>query len=170
MDLNELNAYFGIIGGLAGSGSLYYAWKNDKLARFMPHDKKIDEAFAGNENAAGLAARVRAMLTQRVRSGRSLRIALSVAKQMHFARPMDDALIELNRRAIELGDLSFAYHVATGAHFAVALDKMLQNIVDAALKDGKVKLAQKCANRMHFAVPADNARKQIIAYVHARKA
>jgi hypothetical protein len=170
MNLNELNAYFGIIGGLAGAGSLYYAWKNDKLARFMPHDKKIDEAFTGNENAPGLAARVRAMLLQRVQSSRKLRVALSVAKQMHFARPMDDALIEINRRAIELGDLSFAYHVATNAHFAVALDQMLQNIVDAALKDGDVKLAQKCANRMHFAVPADNARKQIIAYVHARKA
>lgn len=170
MNLNELNAYFGILGGLAGAGSLYYAWKNDKLARFIPHNKNIDEAFAGNENAVGLASRVRVMLTKRVKSRRELRVALSVAKQMHFARPMDDALIEINRRAIELGDLDFAYHVAKGAHFAVALDQMLQNIVDAALKDGDIKLAQKCANRMHFAVPADNARTQIIGQVYGRKA
>ena len=169
MNLNELNAYFGILGGFAGGGSLYYAWKNDKLARFMPHDKKIDEAFSGNENAAGLVTNVRSML-QRLRSSRELRIALSVARQMHFARPMDDALIEINRRAIELNDLGFAYHVATKVQFAVALDQMLQNIVSAALKNGDVKLAQKCANRMHFAVPADNARKQILAYVHAPKA
>src|SRR5688572_21088289 len=107
MDLSELNAYVGIFGGLAGVGSLYYAWKNDKLARLLPHDKKIDEAFSGNENAEGFAARVRKMLTQRVGSRRSLRVALSVAKQMHFARPMDEALIEINRRAIELGDLGF---------------------------------------------------------------
>ena len=169
MDLSELNAYFGIFGGVAAGGSLYYAWKNDKLARFIPHDKKIDEAFSGNENGAGLVTSVRTML-QRLRSNRELRIALSVARQMHFARPMDDALIEINRRAIELNDLGFAYHVASKAQFAVALDKMLQNIVSASLENGDVKFAQKCANRMHFALPADNARKQILAYVHAPKA
>lgn len=168
MNLSELNAYFGIIGGFAGGGSLYYAWKNDKLARFMPHDKKIDEAFSGNENASGLITSVRTML-QRLRSSRELRIALSVARQMHFARPMDDALIEINRRAIELNKLGFAYHVASKAQFAVALDKMLQSIVSASLENGDVKFAQKCANRMHFALSADNARKLILAYVHRTK-
>jgi hypothetical protein len=106
MNLNELSAYFGILSGLAGGGSLYFVWTNDKLARFTPHDKNIDEAFSGNENAAGLVTSVRSML-QRLRSSRELRIALSVARQMHFARPMDDALIEINRRAIELNDLGF---------------------------------------------------------------
>jgi len=168
MNLSELNAYFGIIGGFAGGGSLYYAWKNDKLARFMPHDKKIDEAFSGNENASGLITSVRTML-QRLRSSRELRIALSVARQMHFARPMDDALIEINRRAIELNNLGFAYHVASKAQFAVALVKMLQSIVSVSLENGDVKFAQKCANRMHFALSADNARKLILAYVHRTK-
>jgi hypothetical protein len=169
MNLNDLNAYFGVLGGIAGAGSLYYAWKNDKLARFIPHDRNIDEAFSGNENSPGLADRVRAMLSARVGSRRKLRVALSVAGQMHFARPMDDALVEISLRAIELGDLSFAYHVATKAHFALALDKMLQNVVNAALKRGNIKLAQKCANRMHFAVPADNARKQILVAVNMPK-
>lgn len=166
MDLNQLNAIFGIVGGVAAAGSLYYAWKNDKLARFIPHDRKIDEAFSGNENSPGLAARVRAMLLQRVLSRRSLRIAFSVAKQMHFAKPMDEALKEINRRAIELDDLMYAYHVATAAYFAVALDEMLENVVTAALEKGNIKLARKCANRMQFAMSADNARKQILVHIN----
>ena len=162
MNLSDINTSFGILGSIAGLGSLYYAWKSDKIARFIPHDRKIDEAFAGNENLPGLATRVRAMLKQIVDTRRELRIALSIAATMHFARPMDEALIEINRRSIELGELDFAYYVATKAHFAVALDKMLQNVVDAAIKKDRVKLAKKCADRMHFALPADKARKQIL--------
>lgn len=169
MTLSDLNAYFGVLGGLAGVGSLYYAWKNDKLARFLPHDRKIDDAFSGNPNAPGLAIRVRDMLRQVVDTRGELRVALSVAKSMHFARPMDEALIEINRRAIELGDVSFAYRVATNAQFAVALDQMLQNVVDAALAKGNIRLARKCADRMHFAAPADRARKQIIGQLKQRK-
>ena len=168
MNLADLNAYFGIFGSIAGAGSLYYAWRNDKLARFLPHDSKIDEAFSGNPNAPGLAGRVRQMLGQIVDTRRELRVALSVAKTMHFAKPMDEALIEINKRSIELGDLSFAFHVATNAHFAVALDAMLQNVVDAALARGDIKLARKGANRMHFAVPADRARNQIIEWLKTR--
>ena len=169
MTLSDLNNCFGIIGGVSGAGCLFYAWRTDKLARFLPHDKRIDEAFAGNENEPGVAARVRAML-QRIKTMRGLRIALSVAKKMYFARPKDNALLEINQRAIELGNLKFAYHVATGAEFAVTLDKMLQNIVTAALEQRDVKLATKCANRMHFAIPADAARKQIIEWTRRQGA
>ena len=134
------------------------------LRVFFHTIERSTERCEGNENEAGWTGRIRTML-QRIKTLRGLRVALSVARKMHFARPMDDALLEINRRAIELGDLKFAYHVATRAFFAVTLDKMLQNIVDAALKMGDTKLATKCANRMHFAAPADAARKQIIASI-----
>ena len=169
MNLSDLSNCFGIFGSLAGAGSLFYAWRNDKLARFLPHDKRIDEALSGNENEFGVADRVRAML-QRIKTMRGLRIALSVAKKMHFARPKDDALLQINLRAIELGNLRFAYHDATGAEFAVTLDRMLQNVVFAALNQRDVKLARKCAGRMHFARSADTARKQIIEWTRRQGA
>jgi len=168
MALSEISSFLGIFGSLAGIGSLYYAWKTDKLARFIPHNPQIDEAFSGNPNAPGLAARVRDMLGKIVDTRRELRVALSVAKTMHFAKPMDEALFEINRRAIELNELAFAFRVAQSAHFAVSLDSMLQNVVDAALARNDIKLAHKCANRMHFAMPADRARKQIIEWLKTR--
>lgn len=163
MRIDELNAYVGIIGGIAGVGSLYYAWKNDKLTGFHPHDPKIREAFSGNENEASFIRQVHAMLQERVKNRRQLRDAYSIAKQMHFAKPMDDALIEINKRAIELGDLDFAWKAATGAYFALSLDQMLINIVNASLARGNLKLANKCANRMHFARNKDAAKKLVLA-------
>lgn len=77
---------------------------------------------------------------------------------------MDRALIEINKRSIELGDLSFAYKVATSAQFAVALDEMLMNVVYASLKVNDMKRANKCANRMHFALSKDNAKRKILGH------
>jgi hypothetical protein len=162
VSLNDLNAIMGIIGALAGVGSLYYAWRNDAFTRLLPKDPKLEQAFSGNENDASFIGKVHAALQQRVRTSRQLRQAYVIAKQMHFAKPMDKALAEVNNRAIELGDLTFAYKVATSAHFAVALDEMLTNIVDASLSQGNTKLANKCANRMHFAMSKDNAKKKIL--------
>lgn len=163
MRIDELNTYIGIIGGIAGVGSLYYAWKNDKLTSFIPHDPKIREAFSGNENESSFIRQVHAMLQERVKNRRQLRDAYSIAKQMHFAKPMDDALIEINKRAIELGDLDFAWKAATGAYFALSLDQMLMNIVVASSACGNLKLANKCANRMHFARNKDAAKKLVLA-------
>jgi hypothetical protein len=75
---------------------------------------------------------------------------------------MDDALIEINKRAIELGDFDFSYEVATKAHFAVALDQMLTNTAQAALAKGDTSLANKCANRVHFALSKDKIKKMIL--------
>lgn len=81
---------------------------------------------------------------------------------MHYAKPKDDALIEINKRAIEMGDLDFSYKVATNAHFAVALDNMLTNTAQEALNNGNIKMANKCANRVHFAASKDNIKKMIL--------
>jgi len=162
MNFNEVGIWFGIIGGLSAMGSFYYAWKNDKLSTFIRYDPNIMKAFEGNENEPNFALRLQIVLHNQVNTRKKLRDAFSIAKQMHFAKPMDNALIEINKRAIELGDLDFAYKVARSAYFALALDEMLMNVVNASIESGNLKLANKCADRMHFAVDKDMAKKKII--------
>lgn len=162
MSFSELSTWFGIIGGLSALGCLYYAWKNDQFSRFTRLDPKIMKAFEGNENEPAFAKQVQMMLHSQVSSRKQLREAFSIAKQMHFAKPVDNALIEINKRAIELGDLEFAYKVAGAAHFALALDEMLMNVVTAAGEIGNLKLANKCADGMFYAVNKDAAKKKII--------
>jgi len=165
MTLTELNTLMGIVGALAGMGSFYYAWRNDIFTRMLPKDPKLEQAFSGNENDASFIGKLHAALQLRVKTHRQLKQAFVIARQMHFAKPMDSALIEINKRAIELGDLNFAYKVATAAHFAVALDEMLTNIADASLLKGDIKLANKCANRMHFALSKDNVKLKILSHL-----
>jgi hypothetical protein len=155
----------GIVGAFAGIGSLYYAWRNDVFTRMLPKDPKVEQAFSGNENEPSFVSRIHAALQARVKTNYQLHQAYVIAKQMHFAKPMDRALIEINKRSIELGDLGFAYKVATSAQFAVALDEMLMNVVDASLKAKNMKLANKCANRMHFALSKDNAIRKILSHL-----
>ena len=165
MTLSDLNMVMGIVGSCAGIGSLYYAWRNDLFARMLPKDPKVQQAFEGNENEVSFVGEIHSVLQQRVKTNQQLHQAYVIARQMHFAKPMDRALIEINKRAIELGDLNFAYKVATAAQFAVALDEMLTNIVDASLVQGNLKLANKCANRMHFALSKDNAKRKILDHL-----
>src|SRR5688572_8939716 len=109
MTLSDLNTVMGIVGGLAAVGCLYYAWRNDAFIRFLPRDPKLEQAFSGNENDPSFLKKVHTALQQRVRTTSQLHQAFAIARQMHFAKPMDEALIEINQRAIELGDLDLAY-------------------------------------------------------------
>lgn len=163
MDSETISLITGGVGAMATVGCLFYAWKNDQFLKFLPRDKEIVSALEGNVNKEGFIARLHTVLQRNVTDKRKLKSALSIAKQMHFAKPMDDALIEIHKRALELGDIEFAYKVATNAHFAVALDEMLMNVVDASLEKGNHKFANKAANRMHFAMGLDNAKKKILS-------
>lgn len=163
MNSETISLITGGVGALATLGCLFYAWKNDQFLKFLPKDKEIVSALEGNVNKEGFITRLHAVLQRNVTDKRKLKSALSIAKQMHFARPMDDALIEIQKRALELGDIGFAYKVATNAHFAVALDEMLMNVVDASLEKDDQKFANKAANRMHFAMSLDNAKKKILS-------
>jgi hypothetical protein len=163
MTLSEVSSIIGIIGGFATVGCLYYAWRNDAFIRFLPKDQKLQQVFSQNENDPAFIDNVHATLQQRVQTKNELHQAFAIAKQMHFAKQMDEALIEINKRAIELYDFNFAYKVATSAHFAVAIDQMLMNIINASLPNGNVDLANKCANRMHFAVNKDISKKKILS-------
>ena len=169
MNLQEVAAFAGIVGALAAVASVYYAWRNDRLLGLMPRNKELEKAFPKDENSAAFLSQVHEAL-KRVTTHRQLRQALVIAREMHFAKPMDDALIEINKRAIELGDLDFSYKVATKAHFAVALDQMLTNTAQAALARGDTNMANKCANRVHFAVSKDNIKKMILEKLGVRVA
>ena len=162
MATESISLIFGIVGSLATIGCLYYAWKNDQLYKLIPEDKEVKKVFKENINKEGFIQKLHNVLRLRVTAKSQLRSALSIAKQMHFAKPMDNALLEIHKRAIELNDLKFAYHVATNAYFAITLDEMLLNIVNESLKKGDIGFANKAANRMHFAVNLDEAKKRII--------
>lgn len=161
MHLQDAASYAGIVGGLATVISVYYAWRNDKFLGLVPRNEELEKAFPKDENGAAFSGQVHVTLT-RVTTHRQLRQALVIACEMHFAKPKDDALLEINKRAIELGDLDFSYEVATKAHFAVALDQMLTNTAQAALTKGDTSLANKCANRVHFALSKDNIKKMVL--------
>ncbi|EIO3976063.1 hypothetical protein LQK39_004334 [Vibrio vulnificus] len=162
MELEIISLIFGGVGSIATVGSLFYAWKNDQFLKLVPKDKELASVLKGVGTSEGFVTKLHSVLQRNVTDRRKLKSALAVAKQMHFAKPMDEALIEINKRALELGDIEFAYKVATNAFFAVSLDEMLMNIVDASLKNGNHKFANKAANRMYFAVNLDNAKKKII--------
>ncbi len=163
MNSESLSLAIGAIGAIATIGCLFFAWRNDQLFRLIPKDKEVAAVFEENVNKEGFIQKVHAVLQRKVTDRKKLRSALAIAKQMHFAKPMDEALIEINNRALELGDIKFAYHVATNAYFAVSLDQMLMNVVDAALGQDNPKFANRAASRMHFAINLDEAKKKIMA-------
>lgn len=167
MNLQDAAAYAGIVAALAALASVYYAWRNDKFLGLVPRNEELENAFPKDESSATFSGQVHETL-KRVTTRRQLRQALVIAREMHFAKPMDDALLEINKRAIELGDLDFSYKVATKAHFAVALDEMLTSTARAALANGDTSLANKCANRVHFALSKDNIKKMILEKLGVR--
>ncbi len=161
MNLQDIAAYAGIIAAFAAVGSVYYAWRNDKFLGLVPRNEELKKDSPKDESSVVFSGQVHEAL-KRVTTHRQLRQALVIAREMHFAKPMDDAPLEINKRAIELGDLNFSYKVATKAHFAVALDQILTNTAQVALAKGDTSLANKCADRVHFALSKDNIKKMIL--------
>ena len=163
METSIISLFIGGVGAIATVGTLFFAWKNDQFLRFLPKDKDVVEILKSNVNSEKFIPKLRCILKRNVTSKKKLKSALSIAKEMHFAKPMDEALIEIHKRSLELGDIKFAYKVATNAYFAVSLDEMLMNIVEFSLERNDVRFANKAANRMHFAVSLDKAKIKIIA-------
>jgi len=159
----EITAYvFGIIGAIATVWNLYYAWKNDRLNKYLPGSEKIErieeQPIPGEEKEKQITE----IISSNTNDIKSLKIAFRSAKKMQFAKPLDDALKEIVKKAVRLKEFKFALEVTQKAQFAVALDEMLMIIVDEALIHADYKIAEVASNRFYFARGMDIAKRKIV--------
>ena len=159
----EIVAYiFGIIGAIATVWNLYYAWKHDRLNKFLPSSPEIDEIEKQSIPGEEKERKVKEIISEKISNIDDLKLAFRSAKKMCFAKSYDEALVGIVNKAVQLKEFEFALEVAAKIHFALALDEMLMIIVEKALECGDFGIAEIASDKFHFAKGMDEAKKKIV--------
>lgn len=159
----ETVAYiFGIIGAIATVWNLYFAWKNDRFNSLLPSSKTINIIEEKNISIEEKEEEIKQYVMNKVITIDELEIAFRSVKRMHFAKPKDDALIEIVKKSVLIKEFNFAFKVCKEAHFAISLDEMLMLIVDFSIVNSNLKIAEKASNRFYYANNMDIAKRKIV--------
>jgi len=162
MTLETLAYIAGILGAIATIWNVYFAWKNDRFNSLLPSSKEIDAIEREDIPIEKKEEKIKKYVEKTIHTIDELEIAFRSVKKMQFAKPKDDALIELVKKALSIQEYQFALNVASSAYFAVSLDQMLMMIVESAIDSNEYKIAEKASNKFHFAVEMDKAKRKIV--------
>jgi len=162
MTLETLAYISGIIGAIAAVWSVYFAWRNDRFNSLLPSNKEIDDIEKENIPIEKKEEKIKKYVANKIKTIDDLEIAFRSVKKMQFAKPYDDALIEIVKKALFIQEYKFALTVASNAHFAISLDHMLMMIVDSTIENNKLKIAEEASNNFYFAINMDKAKRKIV--------